>query len=180
MPIFVYMLWMGLTLYSGTARVAPLAAPLRPLARATTVVVAWIALTMLAGGFTAGLDAGFTYNTFPLMDGHWIPVGSFADWRAPFEDVATVQFDHRILAMTAVVLVLALWVYARRNLRAGRELGIYHALAGVVVLQASLGISTLLLVVPTPLAAAHQAVAFVLLGLAVWARHGLHARILSA
>ncbi len=176
MLIFVYMLWLCLTLLGGEAQVAPLPQPLRALARATSIVAGWIALTMLAGGFVAGLDAGFTYNTFPLMDGRWIPEGAFGHWRAPFEDVATVQFDHRILAMTAVLLVLALWYRARRALGEVPMMRRYHALAIVVLLQAGLGIVTLLLVVPTVLGAAHQALAFVLLGVSVWARHGLHVK----
>lgn len=176
MLIFVYMLWLCLTLLGGEAKVEPLDEPLRPLARATSWVIAWIALTMLAGGFVAGLDAGFTYNTFPLMDGRWIPEGAFGHWRAPFEDVATVQFDHRVMATVAVVLVVVLWYRVHRTVIIPGVRRAYHALAVGVLLQACLGVVTLLLVVPTLLGAAHQALAFVLLGLSVWARHTLHVR----
>lgn len=174
MLIFVCMLWLCLTLLGGEARVAPLAPPLRSLAGTTSLIMAWIAFTMLAGGFVAGLDAGFTYNTFPLMDGRWVPAGAFGHWLAPFEDVATVQFNHRVLAMSAVVLVLALWYQASRSLGNVRMMRPYHVLAIIVLVQAGLGIATLLLVVPTVLGAAHQALAFVLLGVSIWARHSLH------
>jgi cytochrome c oxidase assembly protein subunit 15 len=173
MLIFVYMLWLALTLLGGEARTKPVTEHLRPLARFTLFVIGWIAFTMLAGGFVAGLDAGFTYNTFPLMDGRWVPEGSFGDWLAPFEDIPTVQFDHRVVAVTAVILITILWIRARRILPAGPQLNVFHGLVLAVVAQAALGITTLLLVVPTPLGAAHQAMAFILLAVAVWARHAL-------
>jgi len=173
MLIFVYMLWLALTLLGGEARTKPVAEPLRPLARFTVFVIGWIVLTMLAGGFVAGLDAGFTYNTFPLMDGRWIPEGSFGSWLAPFEDIPTVQFNHRVVAITAVILITLLWIRARRMLPAGRHLNVFHGLILAVFAQAALGITTLLLVVPTPLGAAHQAMAFILLAVVVWARHTL-------
>ncbi len=173
MLIFVYMLWLALTLLSGEARARPVVEPLRPLARWSLITTCWIAFTMLAGGFVAGLDAGFTYNTFPLMDGRWIPADSFGHWLAPFEDVPTVQFNHRVIAVIAVILITILWVKARRILSAGFKLTLFNGVLAAVLLQAALGITTLLLVVPTPLGAAHQAMAFILLGVAVWARYGL-------
>jgi len=173
MLIFVYILWLALTLLSGEPRARPVVEPLRPLARWSLLTTCWIAFTMLAGGFVAGLDAGFTSNTFPLMDGRWIPDGSFGHWLAPFEDVATVQFNHRLIAITAVILITILWVKARGILSAGFQLTLFHGVLAAVLLQAALGITTLLLVVPTPLGAAHQAMAFILLGVAVWARYGL-------
>ena len=74
-----------------------------------------MALTILAGGFVAGLHAGLTYNTFPLMDGSFVPAGYaqldpfMRNW---FENIAAVQFDHRLLAMTTVAGVLLLWLIA--------------------------------------------------------------------
>jgi cytochrome c oxidase assembly protein subunit 15 len=171
--IFVYMLWLALTLIGGEARARPVAEPLRPLACWTVLVACWVVLTMLAGGFVAGLDAGFTYNTFPLMDGRWIPDGSFGHWLALFEDIPTVQFNHRVIAAMAVILITILWGLARRRLGPGDQLMLFHGLLLAVVVQAALGITTLLFVVPTPLGAAHQAMAFILLSLAVWARHSL-------
>jgi len=145
---------------------------------AADAVVALVALTIVAGGFVAGLHAGLTYNTFPLMDGHLVPAG-YAQLRPFvlnwFENVAAVQFNHRLLAMTTIVAVLLLWTAARR--RADLSDGVrraLHALLAVTALQMVLGIATLLLVVPVPLAAAHQAGALLLLTAAIALRHALH------
>jgi len=144
--------------------------------RAAEAVLALISLTIVAGGFVAGLNAGLTYNTFPLMDGSFVPAGYaqlspfVRNW---FENVAAVQFDHRILAMTTVASVFALWLAGWRAalpLAAKRAL---HGLLAIALLQLSLGISTLLLVVPLPLAAAHQAGAVLLLTAAIVLRHRL-------
>jgi cytochrome c oxidase assembly protein subunit 15 len=144
--------------------------------RGAEIVLGLVGLTIVAGGFVAGLNAGLVYNTFPLMGGRLVP----ADYAqlAPFvrnwfENVAAVQFDHRMLAMTTIVSVIALWQAGRRDtlpLPAQRAL---HALLAIAVLQLSLGISTLLLVVPIPLAAAHQAGAVLLLSAAIVLRHTL-------
>jgi cytochrome c oxidase assembly protein subunit 15 len=146
--------------------------------RAAEAVLALVGLTIVAGGFVAGLNAGLAYNTFPLMDGSFVPAGYaqlepfVRNW---FENVAAVQFDHRILAMTTVASIMALWFAGTRTalpLPARRAL---HALLAVALLQLCLGISTLLLVVPIPLAAAHQAGAVLLLTAAMVLRHRLRA-----
>src|SRR5207237_4496471 len=84
--------------------------------RAAEAIIALVALTIVAGGFVAGLHAGLTYNTFPLMDGSFLPVGYaqlqpfMRNW---FENVAAVQFDHRVLAMTTVAAAALLWIAPR-------------------------------------------------------------------
>ena len=144
--------------------------------RAAEAVLGLVSLTIVAGGFVAGLNAGLTYNTFPLMDGSFVPAGYaqlspfIRNW---FENVAAVQFDHRILAMTTVASVIVLWLAGRQatlSLPAKRAL---HALLAAALVQLSLGISTLLLVVPISLAAAHQAGAVLLLTAAIALRHRL-------
>ena len=144
--------------------------------RASDGLIALVALTICAGGFTAGLHAGLTYNTFPLMDGRFIPAGYaqlqpfLRNW---FENVAAVQFDHRLLAGTTVAAVLLLWLAAWRSAlprRAGRAL---HALLAAALLQFALGVATLLLVVPIALAALHQAGAVLVLTAAIVFRHAL-------
>jgi len=144
--------------------------------RAAEGVLCLISLTIVAGGFVAGLNAGLTYNTFPLMDGHFVPAGyaqlaPFArNW---FENVPAVQFDHRLLAETTVVAVIVLWLVGRRAALSHEARLALHALLAAALLQVSLGISTLLLVVPVPLAAAHQAGAVLLLTAAIVFRHKL-------
>jgi len=136
-------------------------------------------LTLMAGGFVAGLRAGYIYNSFPLMNGHLVPTDYLAGlpwYRAPFESLAGAQFDHRILAEVTWLLVMALWLWSlRRDLAPQLRLAL-HALAAAATLQLALGISTLLLVVPIPLAACHQAGALLLLTTLLVARHAARVR----
>jgi cytochrome c oxidase assembly protein subunit 15 len=137
-----------------------------------------VSLTIIAGGFVAGLNAGRVYNTFPLMDGSIVPAGYaqlepfVRNW---FENVAAVQFDHRILAMTTVASVIVLWLAGWQGGFPASARSALRALLAIALLQLSLGISTLLLVVPIPLAAAHQAGAVLLLTAAIVLRHRLRA-----
>lgn len=124
-------------------------------------------LTIMSGGFVAGHDAGMIYNTFPLMDGHLVPE-AYLDhgtwWMDAFENPASVQFHHRILGVTTAVLSFVYWLAARR------ESGAYALAVLIAALaQVSLGIATLLLIVPIPLAALHQAGAVVVLSAALTA-----------
>jgi cytochrome c oxidase assembly protein subunit 15 len=141
-----------------------------------------VGLTIVAGGFVAGLKAGLIYNTFPLMDGSLVPEG-YAALR-PFlrnltENLAAVQFDHRLLATLTAAVTLGTVGYgmARRPSGAGRRALV--ALGAAVLVQYALGVTTLLLVVPVALGALHQAVAILLLTAALVAlylnrpsRHG--------
>jgi cytochrome c oxidase assembly protein subunit 15 len=144
--------------------------------RASEIILCLVAITIVAGGFTAGLNAGLVYNTFPLMGGSFVP-GEYADLtpfiRNWFENVAAVQFDHRILAMTTAASIIVLWLVARRATLPRPTRIALHALLAAVALQFSLGLSTLLLLVPIPLAAAHQAGAVLLLTAAIVFRHKL-------
>jgi cytochrome c oxidase assembly protein subunit 15 len=144
--------------------------------RAADAVLALVVLTILAGGFVAGTRAGLTYNTFPLMDGRLVPAG-YAQlqplWLNWFENIAAVQFDHRALAIATMTAVFLLWAAGLRVNLPKPARNALHALVLVAMCQVALGISTLLLVVPIPLAAAHQAGAVLLLTAAVVLRHTL-------
>ena len=145
----------------------------RPVALA---LVGLVFVTLLAGGFMAGLKAGLTYNTFPLMDGRLVPEGYFILspwWLNPFENVTAVQFDHRCLAVASLLAVIAFWAAARRRALPLRVRLPLDLLLPAALVQVSLGISTLLLVVPIPLAAAHQAGAVLLFTCALLVLHGL-------
>ena len=136
------------------------------------LIVAGIALTAIWGAFTAGLDAGHIHPSFPLMDGSLVPPEAFsiAPWTADLTgNPATVQFVHRWLAILVLAAILALWWRARHAPRGERRA--YDMLAGMGLLQAALGIATLLLGVPLTVAALHQAGAVVLLSLAIYALH---------
>jgi cytochrome c oxidase assembly protein subunit 15 len=155
--------WTGLSVLRQPT--APIAAA-RKMTLLAGTVCALVSLTILAGGFVAGLHAGLQYNTFPLMDGRLIPAG-YADLH-PFllnltENVAAVQFDHRLLA-TATLLAVAvtLTVGSRAPLGRSGRLWLY-ALAGAALAQYVIGIATLLWVVPVALGTAHQIGATLLL-----------------
>ena len=150
---------------------------LRPTA---SLLLGLVVLQIGLGAFVAGLHAGLSYNTWPLMDGHLVP--PVADllrqsplWSNLFENVTTVQFDHRTVAYA--VLIAALFHAARAwSLAPGTD-AVRRAASLVVAVsaQAAIGITTLLLVVPLWAALLHQAFAMVVLGLAV-----MHRRRLSA
>ena len=146
--------------------------------RAAEAVIALVALTIVAGGFVAGLHAGLTYNTFPLMDGSFVPEGyaqlnpAWVNW---FENVAAVQFNHRLLAIVTAAAVALLWLAGRRAALPRPAPLALHALLAAVTLQFALGVATLLLVVPVPLGAAHQAGAALLLTAAIVFRHTMRA-----
>lgn len=131
------------------------------------VVAGTVFLMALSGGFVAGLRAGHAYNTFPLMNGQLIPSEAFMLdpwWSNFFWNVATVQLVHRSIFWLLLVLIPLLWWQARRT---QAKVAVHHLLA-MFVIQAALGISTLILAVPVPLAAAHQAGAVLLLACALW------------
>ncbi len=144
--------------------------------RAAEAVILLIAVTIAAGGLVAGTHAGLVYNTFPLMDGQLVPVGYgqlHPFWLNWFENVAAIQFDHRVLALATAVLVLLVWA-AGMSAALPRAIRLaLHALLAAVALQMALGIATLLLVVPITLAAAHQTAAMLLLTAAIVLRHTL-------
>ncbi|HYD98653.1 MAG TPA: COX15/CtaA family protein [Alphaproteobacteria bacterium] len=143
------------------------------LRRHATLALVLLAATIAWGAFVAGLDAGLVYNTFPLMNGAWMPEELWAmapAWLNLFENHGAVQFAHRVLALATGAAVLAL---AFRGL--GRGIGglprtALMAAAVAVLLQIGLGVATLLAQVPVALGAAHQAGAILLLTALVWAR----------
>jgi cytochrome c oxidase assembly protein subunit 15 len=146
---------------------------LRGLALATAGA---LGLAILAGGFVAGTHAGLEYNTFPLMEGRLIP-SNYAQfdplWRNLTQNIAAVQFDHRLLATLAVILA-CLVVLGTLIRPAPRPLRVRALVLGLAVLaQYALGVATLLWVVPIPLAAAHQANAVLALTAAVVVLHCL-------
>lgn len=130
-------------------------------------------LTIVAGAFVAGLDAGLTYNTFPLMDGRIVPEGYWIlqpAWRNLFENVASVQFNHRVLGLTTGASAIALWLLTRRAPLTRKARIALHHVGALGLLQPLLGIVTLVTVVPIPLALAHQAGAMALLASTLWCR----------
>lgn len=131
--------------------------------RMARLVLALLVAQLFLGALVAGLRAGMTYNTYPLMDGQFIPDGLHLLspwWKNHLENVLTVQFQHRMGALVVAGSVLALAYYGRAFSQALRK-----RLANVVVLQFTLGVATLLSVVNLWLASAHQVVALLLFAL---------------
>jgi cytochrome c oxidase assembly protein subunit 15 len=166
--IYVALLWVALGLVVRT----PPWNPQRGLGRGVLALGALVAVTMLSGGFVAGTDAGYAYNSFPLMDGQFVPDGLLSMSPAYlnfFENITTVQFTHRALAMTTLAAVILFWLLARRRPMPRRARLAVHAVLAAALAQVAFGISTLVLVMPIALAALHQAVGVILLTTIVWA-----------
>ncbi|MCC7427189.1 MAG: COX15/CtaA family protein [Alphaproteobacteria bacterium] len=177
--IYAALLWTALDLMHPRQRDAAASAAseatgrLRPWLRAASVL---LVLAMLAGGFVAGTRAGFTYNTFPLMDGALVPEGYWSVdpwWLAPFEDIPTVQFNHRLLATLALLASLGAALVARRPQMPPAMRGPCLWLALTAAAQYLLGVVTLLLVVPVPIGTLHQGFAVIVLTVLVWCWHVL-------
>jgi cytochrome c oxidase assembly protein subunit 15 len=124
------------------------------------------------GALVAGLRAGLIYNTWPLIDGSLIPEASRLFFQAPpwrnfFENTLTAQFDHRMVAYALWLFALLHAVDVARTMRGGAALTGALALASAITLQAALGIVTLIHQAPLTLALLHQAMAIVVLTIAV-------------
>lgn len=135
-----------------------------------------IFVMVLSGGFVAGIRAGLSYNTFPLMNGHFIPPDIFVlePWyRNFFDNMATVQFDHRLIAWILAFLVPLFWFKTRSAELPTTTRLACHLFLMMLVIQISLGIATLLHVVPIPLAASHQGGALLLFAASLWVSHRL-------
>ncbi|KIX95690.1 uncharacterized protein Z520_08397 [Fonsecaea multimorphosa CBS 102226] len=190
---YLAMLWNGLDILrtNGILRVSPEAAnatlktlsnpALRPFKRYVSLLAGLVFITAMSGGLVAGLDAGLIYNEFPYMgmgltppkselwDKFYCRAPDHSDlwWRNMLENPSLVQLDHRILATTTFTAVMALWAFSRsaamqKILPRAAQRGV-HGVVGFVCLQVILGISTLLYLVPTGLASAHQAGSLALL-----------------
>lgn len=174
--IFAAMFWVALDILSQRIDNIDKNQKIQSLRRFSATLTALIFIMILSGGFVAGIRAGFAYNTFPLMNGHFIPPEIFMlePWyRNFFDNMATVQFDHRLIAWILAFLVPLFWWQSKKcNLPASTRLACNLFLL-MLVIQISLGISTLLYVVPIPLAASHQGGAVLLLAASLWVTHRL-------
>ncbi len=172
--LFGVILWTAL----GLLRPAPAAlGPKQGSVRRQMQAAFWLAaLTMLAGGFVAGTGAGFTWNSFPLMDGSLLPPGGWdlsPWWQNLTRNLATVQWNHRVLATLAGLAALGAGIAGWRHLPAGGARQAVLAFAGAVWLQYALGVVTLLHVVPVSLGTLHQTVAVGVLAAGLVAWHAL-------
>lgn len=170
--IYAYMFWVAMSLLFPAAQNATQ----HTWYRRTFGLAVLISVTIISGGFVAGLKAGKIYNTFPMMGDYWLPPGIMAlepFWRNFFDNMTTVQFDHRWLAITTFVIIVIYWFNARKADLPRRARPAVNALLHTAVLQVALGISTLLLAVPVILGAVHQAVALLLFTVTLYLVHAL-------
>lgn len=152
--IYAYILWVAFGLLSVTSP-----SNKTGLKRYAYTLSGLLFLMILSGGLVAGTRAGFAYPTFPLMGDSFIPPGLFNTnpaWLAIFEDITTVQFNHRIFAYVLFALILSFSFKVLRSGIPGKLRAGTHCLIALLLTQVTLGISTLLLHVPVTLAAAHQ------------------------
>jgi cytochrome c oxidase assembly protein subunit 15 len=172
--IFGLMLWTALGLLQRRAAIQP--EQTRGVRRFGVALAALVFVMVLSGALVAGLRAGLVYNTFPLMMGYFVPPDMWAAdpwWLNFFANLATVQFDHRMIAWSLMVLVPLFWWQVRRRSAKHAPRRAATAMLAMLVIQVTLGISTLLQAVPVPLAAAHQAGAMLLFATILWVNHAL-------
>ena len=167
--IYAYMIWVAVDLL--TAKGQRLVTRWGGIRSWSMALVVLLYLMILSGGLVAGTRAGHAYSTWPLMGTSFIPdmiySGSPA-WLDIFEDITTIQFNHRMFAYLLLLLIgiTSVQVFRRPELSAARQATLLMGLA--LLVQVVLGISTLLLHVPVPLAAAHQGGAVLLLTAGVY------------
>jgi len=174
--IYAYILWVALgLLWPEPAVPENTAKKLRGHGKGVTAL---IVITILAGGFVAGTRAGFVFGDWPYMNGRLIPAGLYSTsplWADIFENVVTVQFHHRLLGYLLALMIPAWWFMSRRAELDGTTRVLFHLLLTMLAVQVSLGVATLIYIVPLPLAAAHQAGAMLLLTLSLTLNQRLRA-----
>lgn len=137
-----------------------------------------LATQIVYGAFVAGLDAGLFYNTWPKMGDEWIATGAFG--QTPFyvnfyqsNAISTIQFMHRTIAIVVAIVVIVLWLKARKLVLPKTQMSLANAMLGMIFVQFLLGVFTLLLGVPIWLGVAHQIGAVILLLISLNYAHGL-------
>jgi len=165
--IFSAMLWFAFDFLRGETRVNHAS---RAYLKATAAVVLLVFTMMLSGGFVAGTKAGYIINTFPMMNGEWVPSGWLSMqplWQNLFENPVMIQFVHRSIAVVVFVCVVTSVVIATKQ----RFKTAASWVLAIMLIQVCLGISALVMKVPVALGAAHQAGAVALLSAALLAAH---------
>ena len=175
--IYVFILWTAWSLLNSREDSLSFQGPdIKGLRRAGHILMLFLLITIMSGGFVAGLKAGQIYNSFPTMHGQWIPDGLFS--LSPlylnfFENMVTVQFDHRVLAIGTGLALIVYWLISKRYDYDPATATSFNLVGLMVIVQVMLGISTLLLHVPVWLAASHQGGALLLLTALLYNMHKL-------
>ena len=144
--------------------------------KASLGLVTLLLVTIVSGGFVAGLKAGLIFNTFPLMGGNLIPegIGALSPWYLnPLENMVTVQFDHRWLAIGTGILLIVWYIRGRSRFDEPVLQRSFKLVGMMVIVQLLLGIATLLMQVPVLLGVLHQAGALLLFSALLFNIHAL-------
>ena len=174
--IYGFILWVILDLSREQNYLAMRNSAIQGWRRGALGLTVLLLVTIVSGGFVAGLDAGMIFNSFPLMGGEWIPQGiaALTPWyQNLFENRVTVQFDHRLLAITTGVLLIGWYIKGRSRFEDKLITRSFKLVGMMVIIQLILGISTLLLQVPVWLGALHQAGALLLFSVLLMNLHAL-------
>lgn len=169
--IFGVVLWMAMRLRRSQSTSAPMPGWLVGFAG---VLAGAVFLQIVLGAFVAGMSAGLAHNSWPLMDGQFVPEGLLIMdpwWVNAFENAMTVQFNHRMLAYAIVALVAVYLTGLRRTGADGRVWLSACMLSAVVAGQVVVGIATLMWQVPIGLGLVHQGLAVIVFATAVWHFH---------
>lgn len=161
------LIWSALEAWSGPP--PPDGKPVGGWRLASGLFVCIVYVQCLLGALVAGNHAGLTNNDWPRMAEHWIPIDYWQGgiWATLAHGVAAVQFNHRVIAYGLLVFALGLAGVGVRSTRLDIGARALCAAAGALSLvQVMLGVATLVMIVPLPMAMLHQATAVVLLGLA--------------
>ncbi|CAI5711231.1 unnamed protein product [Hyaloperonospora brassicae] len=185
---FSLLVWTGLSIVSPVSRAVSLRGLLTPSALHDvgkvhtyfTALTGLAATTIVAGALVAEIDGGREFQTFPKMGDRWIPHGLFEQqpWLRNFHDnVALVQWDHRLLALGTLAAYTAVFLQARKprvwsHLPEDAKRALMLAMAAVGG-QVAMGATMLVNGVPKPLAMVHQSGAALVLGSSLWVLHAL-------
>lgn len=146
-------------------------------------LIVLLSVQIIYGAFVAGLDAGLTYNTWPLMDGDFVPVGFMPEGiYSLLNDIASVQFIHRWLAFLFFIFVIYYYLRISSSIRGGEVSGLTalrlkksaNMLLSVVIVQIVIGIKTLIFAVPVSLASLHQIMALILFANLIYIRRAIN------
>jgi heme a synthase len=170
--LYIALLWVALGQFRSKIAIVNSAMLVR--SKWAMVLLFMVYGTLLSGGIVAGLNAGSQFNTFPMMNGHFIPDGLFIQspwYKNLTENLMTVQFNHRYFALTTALAIFIFWWWAQKVALNRKQKWALMAMMFAVLVQVSLGIITLLTVVWLPVASAHQMGAIILLTALVWVNH---------
>lgn len=166
--IYGYILWIAFGLMGNSKRppVKPISNITKSIRISAYVITTLLFFMILSGGLVAGTKAGLAYSTFPLMGETFIPTGLYnlsPFWLSAFEDITTIQFNHRMFAylLFAIIVIFVTNAILKLDSRLLKKSLICMLI--LLIIQILLGIATIIMHVPVSFAAAHQSCAIALL-----------------